>query len=102
MEEKFIVKIHETYRGVVAICDLNLKGKIIEEGDKQLDVSTNFFEGNSVKEEELREIMIKANNDDATFYIVGNDSVNVAKSVGIVGDEGVLKVGNVSFALVLL
>ena len=69
---------------------------------RAMSVSGNFFEGNLVNEEELRNIIVRTNYDDATFYIVGEKSVNLAKSMGIVSDEGVMNVDGVSFALVLL
>ena len=102
MDKKFIVKIHKTYRLVVAICDFDLKGEVFEEGERQLDVSTKFFEGDSVDEDELKEIIRDARGDDATFYIIGENSVDVTKSIGLVDEDGVLKIGGVPFALILL
>ncbi len=38
------IKIHKSYRYVVAICDSNLVGKQFEQNKFQLDVKENFFQ----------------------------------------------------------
>jgi len=42
-----IVKSHSTGDGrkVIAICDDSLLGKKFEEGDKQLDLTSEFYQG---------------------------------------------------------
>lgn len=102
MEKEFIAKVHKGYRWSVAICDVNLKGQKLEEGEKQLDISTKFFEGDSVDSDELTEIIKKTKAEDATFYIVGEKSVDVAKSIGLVSEDGVSEIDSVPFALILL
>ena len=42
------VKIHKSYRTVVAICDSNLVGKKFEEGKRQLDVKESFYRGEEI------------------------------------------------------
>lgn len=100
-EEDFLVNIHKSYRNVVAICDKNLFGKKIVEGERQLDLTGEFFNGGVRNEGALREIILDQSREDATFNIVGNKSVFVAKDLGIIVDEGISKIGGVSFALVL-
>ena len=97
-----MVKIHKSYRDVVAICDKNLFGKKIVEGERQLDLMGEFFNGEVKNEESLREIILNQSREDATFNIVGDRSVSVAKDLGIVVDGGISKIGGVSFALVLI
>ena len=58
MVEDFLVKIHKSYRDVVAICDKNLFGKKIVEGERQLDLMGEFFNGEVKNEESLREIIL--------------------------------------------
>ena len=65
------VKIHESYRKVVAVCDSELVGKKFEEGKMQLDVRENFYNGEEVDEEKLMEILQRELAEDATFNIVG-------------------------------
>jgi hypothetical protein len=45
------IKIHKTYRDVIAICDSDLIGKIFEEDKFQLNVKENFFKGKETSKE---------------------------------------------------
>lgn len=96
------VKVHRSYRLVAAICDSGIKGKKFEEGDMVLDLSGQFFDGDGVETEDLGILLDRLEREDATFFIVGEESVEFAKGKGIVGDEGVMFVDSVPFALVLL
>ena len=99
---KILFKIHKSYRLVVAICDKDIYGRKLIDDNRQLDLTGPFFQGEEVSEEELREKMIDCAKEDATFNIVGSRSVSVAKKIGLVVDEGVIEIGGVPFALVLL
>ena len=65
-----IVKIHTSYRYVVAICDSDLLGKKFEEGQFQLDVKESFFKGEEKPKEKVLEIMQDMAKEDATFNII--------------------------------
>ncbi|MBU2104917.1 MAG: DUF424 family protein [Nanoarchaeota archaeon] len=103
-----LIKIHKSYRDVVAICDSKLIGKCFESqasdnlGKFQLDVKESFYNGEEVSEEELKEIIQKMSQEDATFNIVGEKAVNCALEVGIISEDGINKIQGVPFALVLL
>lgn len=96
-----LVKIHRTYREIVAICDSELLGKIFKEGKIKLEL-TKFYEGEEKTEEETLEIIQDMAIEDATFNIVGEKSVALAISCGIISKEGIKTVQGVPFALVLL
>lgn len=97
-----LVKIHKTYRMVIAICDSELLGKRFEEGDRILDVRVSFYDGDKVSEEEVLDLMQNLSSEDATFHITGEKSINTALKAGIIKEGGVKKVQGVPFALVLL
>jgi len=96
------VKIHKTYRDIVAICDSNLTGKKFEEGKFQLDVKESFFNGKKISEEKAIKIMQRMSKEDATFNIVGEKSIKTALKAGIISEEGIKKIQGVPFALVLI
>ncbi|MBS3065462.1 DUF424 domain-containing protein [Candidatus Pacearchaeota archaeon] len=96
------VKIHKSYRTVVAICDSNLIGKKFDEGKKQLHLRENFYKDKEVSKEELIKTMKRQLLEDACFNIVGKESITIALEVGIIKKEGVHKIKGVPFALVLL
>ena len=87
---------------VVAICDSDLIGKKFEDEKRKLDLTTSFFDGDEKSEDEVKEIIELGKREDASFNIVGDDSVKLAKEGGIVDEEGVCEVGGVEVGLVLL
>ena len=97
-----IVKIIRSYRDIVAICDSELLGKKFEQGKYQLDVKESFFKGDETNEEKTIEIMKDMVKEDSTFYIVGEESVNIALKAGIIKKEEIGKIDNIPFALILL
>lgn len=96
------LKIHESYRKVVALCDKELIGKKFEEGKMQLDVRENFYKGNEITQEKIIERLKQMKLDDSTFNIVGEKSVNAAISAGIITKGNIGKVNGIPFALLLL
>jgi len=96
------VKIHNTYRDIIAICDSNLIGRKFEQGKFQLDCKESFYKGERYEAKKVKEIIKKMSEEDATFNIIGKKSVNCALKTGIITKEGIKKIQNVPFALVLL
>jgi uncharacterized protein len=96
------VNIIRSYRDVVAICDNELLGKKFEEGKFQLDVKESFFKGKESSEEEVSEIMRDMKLEDSTFNIIGEKSIRLALETGILSKEGVGKIANIPFALILV
>jgi uncharacterized protein len=97
-----IVKIIKSHRDIVTICDANLLGKKFEEGKFQLDVKENFFSGEEMNEEETIKVIIKMFENDATFYIIGEESVKTAIKVGLITEEEVKRIQGVPFSLLLI
>ncbi len=102
MEKEFLFKIHKSYRWVVAICDKEIYGKKFTEGIKQIDLTGNFFKGELIDRSILKSEIIRCIREDATFNIVGEKSVEIAKEIGMARDEEVLKIKGVPFFLILL
>jgi len=96
------LKVHESYRKVVAICDSELIGKKFEEGKMQLEVGEHFFKGEEIDEGKIVEMLRGLKMDDATFNIVGEKAVKAGIESGLISEENVGRVQGVPFALVLL
>jgi len=96
------VNVIKSYRDVVAVCDKELIGKRFEEGILQLDIKENFFKGRESSKEEVLEIMKDMKLEDSTFNIVGEKSIKAALESGIITKEGIGKIDNIPFALVLM
>jgi len=96
------IKIHRTYRDVVAICDSDLIGKKLEEGRFQLNIKENFFKGEKISEEQAVKMIKKMSAEDATFNLVGEKSVSTALNVGVISEDGIKRIQGIPFAMVLL
>lgn len=96
------IKIHRSYRDIIAICDSDLIGKKFEQGKFQLDVKENFFRGEEVSEKELIDLIEGYAAEDATFNIIGEKSVKSAIKAGLIDKKGIKKINNIPFALVLM
>ena len=91
-----IVKKHKTINGqiILAVCDSNLAGKKFIEGDLQLDLSSDFYKGEEVNEEKIKELLKQA-------YIVnlaGKKCVGFALKLGIVEESHIIKIGGIPHA----
>ncbi len=99
----FFINVIYSYRNIVAICDSELLGKKFESGKFQLDIKESFYGKKELSsEDEVIGIMRKMQMEDATFNIVGKNSINVALKAGIINREGVKEIQGIPFALVLL
>jgi hypothetical protein len=96
------IKIHESHRNVVALADSNLIGKKFEEEKFQLEVRENFYKEKELPKEEIIKILQKQVDEDATFNIVGPESIQTALEANIITKEHISKIDNIPFALTLL
>lgn len=97
-----LVKVHESYRTIVAVCDSNLLGKTFEEDIRSITLTQNFFQGEEKTESETIEILQQSAEEDSTFNIVGEESVKTALKAGVIKEEGITHIQGIPIALVLL
>jgi uncharacterized protein len=96
------VRVIKSKRDIVAVCDSELIGKRFEEGKLQLDIKENFFSGEEMNEEETIKILEKMADEDATFNIIGEKSIEAALKAGVILEESVCYVQGIPFVLILL
>ncbi len=96
------IKIHEGYRKTIALSDTNLIGKTFEEHIKEIKIRENFFKGEEKNKQEIIKILKNMQKEDATFNIVGKESVQTALEAGIIDKQGIIEIDNIPIALVLL
>ncbi|MDO8508796.1 MAG: DUF424 family protein [Nanoarchaeota archaeon] len=96
------IKIHKSYRNVVAVCDSEIVGKTFEEGKRILDCRESFYKDKKVSHEEAVKILQKESEEDATFNIVGQKSIQAALEAGIIEKEDISTINNIPFTLILL
>lgn len=97
-----LVKIHESYRKIIAVCDAELLGKRFEEGKMQIDVSEAFYGGEKKTGEEVIELLKDSATEDSTFNILGEKSVSAAIKAGIIDEKGIIRIQGIPHALGLL
>ena len=99
-----LIKIHRATRYVVAICDSELFGKkfIDQDNVRQLDLTTNFFNGKETSEEETEDLIKDMMREDASFNIVGENSCRIALKAGAIEEDGITKIADIPVALTLL
>jgi uncharacterized protein len=91
------VKIHKSKdRYIVAICDENLIGKEISEGDLNLNITARFYKGEKFSEEETLEKMKNFLN----LNIVGKNSIKLALDSHIIEKKSIITIDNVPHAQV--
>ena len=94
-----LIRLHESYRRIIAACDSGIMGKKFVEGNLQLDIKDTFYGGKEYPEERAMEIFRDGAFDDATFNIVGKESIAAAIKSGIIDREGVITVRGIPHAL---
>lgn len=77
-----IAKLHKMPNGtkVLAVCDKELLGKRFEEKSLQLDLTTRFYQGTEINENDILILFKSAN----IINLVGEESVNVGIRAGLV------------------
>jgi hypothetical protein len=97
-----LIKIHETYRKIVAVCDKELVGKKFEQGNLQLDVNDNFYGGKEFNDSDALEILKDELSEDACFNFVGKNAIELGAKAGVINKKRVLMIQDVPHAMALL
>ncbi len=97
-----LIKIHQAYREIIAVCDSELVGKKLENDKMQLEVSKEFYGGEEMSENRILKLLKEKVQEDASFNFVGNDSIEIGIKAGIIDKERIIKIKNVPHAMALL
>ncbi|KXS45016.1 DUF424 family protein [Methanolobus zinderi] len=91
------LKIHRSGDNViVALCDRELIGKTLKEGDISITISEDFYKGDLVSEDRVRDTLAGAGN----INIFGERSVSCAIECGVVDKDCVRFIDGVAHAQV--
>ncbi len=99
---KLFVRIHESYRKVVAVCDIELLGKRFEQDNIQIDINKDFYGGEEMTKVNVMKFLKEKSAEDACFNFVGKNAVESAVESGIVDKNCVIKIQGVPHAMTLL
>ncbi len=91
----FIVKKHfDMSRLILAVCDEEIFGSVFKEDNFVLNLSSSFFRGEKLSEQELSELMKHA----YIMNLAGESSVGLAVRLGFVKPDAVRRIEGVPFA----
>jgi len=95
-----IVKTHKTENGklILAVCDNDLIGKKIIDKDLQLDLSSNFYKGKEMSEEEAKRLFRYA----YIINLAGKKAVGLALKEGLLNKKNILVIKNIPHAQILI
>jgi uncharacterized protein len=91
-----LIKKHLTSENklMIAVCDTELFGKVFEEGELQLNCSSDFYNGEESDENTLKELV----NQCVNANIVGEKSIAAVKALGFLKDANIKTIDNIPYA----
>lgn len=91
------LKIHKSGGStIIALCDRELIGKTLKEGNLTVTISEDFYKGTIISEEDAIELLSKASN----VNIFGEKAVSCAVRCGAVNKDNVKFIDEVAHAQV--
>lgn len=95
---KIAIKIHSHPEEgeVLAVADLALIGKTLNEGKLELKISQRFYHEEIISEKELEEKLEENNN----INLVGKKSFAVAQKMGLVSEKGTKHIAGIPYACI--
>jgi len=90
-----IVKVHKRAdKTIVAICDDDLLGKKFEQGELQLDLTSNFYKGEKIDDKEACDLIRNAD----IVNLVGEKAIKLGIQEGVIEEDHILKIDNIPHA----
>lgn len=88
-------KIHSRGKdSILAVCDKELLGKTLKQGELEFKVSTSFYSGKETTEQELREMLKEHTN----INLVGEKSIGVAIKENLISEKNIIRISGVPHA----
>ena len=78
------------------ICDADLLGRILNNGDFTLKISEGYYAQKIIEEEEAKELLIESNN----INMVGKEIIALSVNIGIGSQDGVKEIDGIPFLIV--
>ncbi len=94
-----LVKIHKkNSRTIIAVCDKDLIGKLLEENGKQLDLRGEFYKGEEFEKEEIGDLIRNADG----VNLVGKEAVELGLQEGVIEQENIITIQEIPHAQAIL
>lgn len=90
-----LVKLHKKeHRTIVAVCDKQLIGQLLEENGKQLDLRSDFYKGDEKNAQEIGDLIRNANG----VNLVGDEAIALGLQEGVIDEEHIIKIKGIPHA----
>ena len=90
-----IAKTHKKDEKIlVAVCDDKLLGKKFEEGNLQLDLTTDFYNGERLSAQEVGDLVRNAD----CVNLVGEEAVKLGLEEGVIEEKHIIKINGIPHA----
>jgi hypothetical protein len=90
-----IVKIHKRdERTIVAVCDSDLVGRKFAEGERQLDLTSDFYKGEEKDEKETGDIIRNAD----IVNLVGPEAIKLGLQEEVITQDHVITIAGIPHA----
>jgi uncharacterized protein len=83
---------------ILAVCDTKLHGTKVEEGKRQLDLTSNFYSGEETTKEKVIELMRKA----YIVNVVGEEAVRCALESELIDPDNIIHINRVPHAQAMI
>lgn len=80
---------------VMAVCDEELIGKVISNGEVKITISENFYRGKLMDIEEVLPFLERSTN----FNLIGRDIIDAVIKHGIIKKDGIILIDEVPYAI---
>ncbi len=99
MSARFIVGQHRNEsRLLLTVCDVDIHGKVLEEGDAILDLSSAFFKGEEKSREETEKLILTA----YLVHAIGKNAVSTVVQLGLAEEANINSINGVVHVQVLM
>ena len=81
---------------IVNICDTEIVGKTLSEGEFEIEISEDYFGGIQIDENKAIELLKTSN----TLNLVGNNIVDLAIELDLASSDSIKFIENISFVII--
>lgn len=94
-----IVKVHKKdERTVIAVCDKTILGQTFEEGNKQLNLASPFYQGDELDNQEAGDLIRNAD----IVNLVGEEAIKLGLQEEIIDNDHILTIDGIPHAQAIL
>lgn len=93
---RMIAKVHKTKdnKMMLVVCDKDLIGRKFTDGEKQLDLTSDFYKGTEKTKAEISDLMRNC----SMLNLVGENTLKIAVDEELISSKNVLRISDIPYA----